>query len=96
MGEILFTADIWSSESLDPYLAITAHWIGQEAESGPRMSKLNFKCTLIAFHYVPGSHTGVDLAETILHLIDCARIPLEKVLDILCITLCSLLNTFIV
>lgn len=96
MGEISFTADIWSSKSLDPYLAITAHWIGQEVESGPRMSKLNFKCALIAFHYVSGSHTGVDLAKMILHLIDRARIPLEKVLDVLCITLCSSLNTFIV
>ncbi|KAF8833833.1 hypothetical protein BDN67DRAFT_916177, partial [Paxillus ammoniavirescens] len=25
MGEISFTADIWLSESLDPYLAVTAH-----------------------------------------------------------------------
>ncbi|KAF8546176.1 hypothetical protein OG21DRAFT_1379316, partial [Imleria badia] len=29
-SEISFTADIWSSGSLDPYLAITAHWVGQE------------------------------------------------------------------
>ncbi|KAF9220829.1 hypothetical protein BS17DRAFT_644254, partial [Gyrodon lividus] len=30
MGEISFTDDIWSSESLNPYLAVTAHWIGQD------------------------------------------------------------------
>ncbi|KAF9222873.1 hypothetical protein BS17DRAFT_654123, partial [Gyrodon lividus] len=30
MGEISFTADIWSSRSLNPYLAVTAHWIGQD------------------------------------------------------------------
>ncbi|KAI9566229.1 hypothetical protein HD554DRAFT_2040447 [Boletus coccyginus] len=47
MSEISFTADIWLSESLDPYLAITAHWIGQEIESGPGMSKCvldNYMC----------------------------------------------------
>ncbi|KIK78476.1 hypothetical protein PAXRUDRAFT_44794, partial [Paxillus rubicundulus Ve08.2h10] len=26
MGEISFTADIWSSDSLNPYLTMTAHW----------------------------------------------------------------------
>ncbi|KAF9222905.1 hypothetical protein BS17DRAFT_634879, partial [Gyrodon lividus] len=31
MGKISFTADIWSSDSLDPYLAVTAHWIGQDS-----------------------------------------------------------------
>ncbi|KAF9231411.1 hypothetical protein BU15DRAFT_7086, partial [Melanogaster broomeanus] len=31
MGEISFTADIWSSDNLDLYLAVTAHWIGQDS-----------------------------------------------------------------
>ncbi|KAI0290317.1 hypothetical protein BC826DRAFT_880451, partial [Russula brevipes] len=26
-GRISFTADIWSSQSRYPYLAVTAHWI---------------------------------------------------------------------
>ncbi|KAF9220320.1 hypothetical protein BS17DRAFT_643330, partial [Gyrodon lividus] len=30
VGAISFTADIWLSESLNPYLAVTAHWIGQD------------------------------------------------------------------
>ncbi|KAJ7091746.1 hypothetical protein C8R44DRAFT_561002, partial [Mycena epipterygia] len=27
IGKISFTADIWSSKGLHPYLAITAHWL---------------------------------------------------------------------
>lgn len=79
MGQISFTADIWSSGSLDPYIAVTAHWIGQNTESGPY--KLAFKCALIAFNYVPGSHTGVELAKKLLELIDRAKIPLDKVVQ---------------
>ena len=41
--------------------------------------KLSLKSALIAFHYIPGSHTGVKLAKTFLHLIDRAGIPLNKV-----------------
>lgn len=77
MGEISFTADIWSSDTLDPYLAVTAHWIEQDPTMATR--KLSFRCSLIAFHYIPGSHTGVALARTLIHLIDRAGIPLDKV-----------------
>ncbi|KIK15357.1 hypothetical protein PISMIDRAFT_115302 [Pisolithus microcarpus 441] len=27
VGDVSFTADIWSSDSRRPYLALTAHWI---------------------------------------------------------------------
>jgi hypothetical protein len=86
MGEISFTADIWSSENLDPYLAVSAHWIAQDMETGT--CKLSLKSALIAFHYIPGSHTGAELAKTFLHLIDRAGIPLNKVVHFtpLCIT----------
>ncbi|KIK80920.1 hypothetical protein PAXRUDRAFT_157341 [Paxillus rubicundulus Ve08.2h10] len=77
MGEISFTADIWSSESLDPYLAVTAHWIGQDTETG--MCKLSFKSALITFHYIPGSHIGVMITRALLHLIDHAGICLNRV-----------------
>ena len=76
MGDISPTADIWPSDSLDPYLAVTAHWIGQD-KSGT--CKLHFKSALITLHYVPGSHTGAALAKTFLYLIDCTGISLDKV-----------------
>ena len=86
MGEISFTADIWSSESLDPYLAVSAHWITQDMVTGT--CKLSLKSTLITFHYILGNCTGVELAKTFLHLIDRAGIPLSKVVcfALLCIT----------
>ncbi|KAF8323630.1 uncharacterized protein EI90DRAFT_2893140, partial [Cantharellus anzutake] len=31
-GKISFTADIWSDSRLRPFLAITAHWIEQDAK----------------------------------------------------------------
>ncbi|KAF9222904.1 hypothetical protein BS17DRAFT_818233 [Gyrodon lividus] len=40
--------------------------------------KLSFECALVAFHYIPGSHTGAKLAKKLLHLIDHAGISLDK------------------
>ncbi|KIK75385.1 hypothetical protein PAXRUDRAFT_173014 [Paxillus rubicundulus Ve08.2h10] len=77
MGEISFTTDIWSSESLNLYLAVTAHWIGQDMETG--MCKLSFKSALIMFHYILGSHMGVTIARALLHLINQAGIHLNRV-----------------
>ncbi|KIK77452.1 hypothetical protein PAXRUDRAFT_166810, partial [Paxillus rubicundulus Ve08.2h10] len=77
MREMSFTADIWSSESLNPYLAVTAHWIGQDTETG--MCKLSFKSTLIVLHYILGSYMGVEITRALLHLIDWAGICLDRV-----------------
>ncbi|KAF9224607.1 hypothetical protein BS17DRAFT_766592 [Gyrodon lividus] len=76
MGEISFTADVWLSKSLNPYLAVTAHWIGQDMETG--MCKLSFKSALIMFHYILGSNTGIAIARALLHLIDQAGIHLNR------------------
>lgn len=75
VGQISFTADLWSSDNLNPYLAITAHWIGQEETSGG----LHWYTALIAFHHFPARHTGDELAKTILSLIDRAEIAVTKV-----------------
>ncbi|KAJ6540667.1 hypothetical protein B0H19DRAFT_902815, partial [Mycena capillaripes] len=29
LGKISFTGDMWSSKGLQPYLALTAHWLGR-------------------------------------------------------------------
>ncbi|KAJ7118153.1 hypothetical protein C8R44DRAFT_625973 [Mycena epipterygia] len=31
LGKISFTMDVWSSKALQPYLAVTAHWLGLRA-----------------------------------------------------------------
>ncbi|KAI6116491.1 hypothetical protein F5141DRAFT_1213084 [Pisolithus sp. B1] len=37
------------------------------------------KAALIPFHYLPTSHTGEELAKTILHLTNHAKIPVDKI-----------------
>ncbi|KAH9025839.1 hypothetical protein EDB85DRAFT_1820038, partial [Lactarius pseudohatsudake] len=64
-GRISFTADIWSSASLTPYLAVTSHWIARTPNNN-----LSLKAALIGFHRLAGAHTGTNIAEAILSLID--------------------------
>jgi hypothetical protein len=54
----------------NPYIAITAHWI--VLDDGTAM--LVLKAGLIAFHCIPGSHTGEALGLKILHLLDRAEV----------------------
>src|SRR5438132_9802173 len=70
MGRISLTTDIWSDPNMQPFLACTAHWIVK----GQGSSALKLKATLIAFHHLPGSHTGVNIATTLLDLLDHAGI----------------------
>ncbi|KAI6101866.1 hypothetical protein F5141DRAFT_1218057 [Pisolithus sp. B1] len=79
VGVISFTADVWSADKLDSYLAMTAHWIGHELGNALHSSQLTMKAALITFHYLPTLHMGKELAKTILHLIDCAKIPVDKI-----------------
>lgn len=65
-GNISFTSDIWSDSNRRPYVALTAHWIARDEATGA----LRLKTGLIAFHDLPGSHTGEALATTMLRLID--------------------------
>ena len=55
-------------------MAITAHWCAEVN------SKLTLKSALLAFRYIPGSHTGVCLAT---HFVDALRAfdVLENVRD---------------
>ena len=48
------------------YLALTAHWISLEAPSGC----LSLRVALISFHCLKKYHTGVNIARTILHILD--------------------------
>ncbi|KIK16438.1 hypothetical protein PISMIDRAFT_75398, partial [Pisolithus microcarpus 441] len=45
-GHISHTADIWSDHNRHPFLAMTAHWIAEEAGTG----SLRLRSALLAFH----------------------------------------------
>ena len=66
VGDISFTADIWSSDAQWPYLALTAHWIAEDSKT----ASLSLHSALIAFHHLCGNHTGESLGCTILYLLD--------------------------
>ncbi|KAI6009271.1 hypothetical protein EDC04DRAFT_2610639 [Pisolithus marmoratus] len=61
-GHISHTTDIWSDHNRCPFLAMTAHWIAEEAGTG--LLRL--------------SHTGKSLSKTILYLLDCAKITAKS------------------
>lgn len=51
-------------------MAVTAHWIAREKHS----LALVLKAALIAFHHIPGSHTGIFLAGEMIKLLDRAEV----------------------
>lgn len=51
-------------------MAVTAHWVAQS----PKTTTFQLKAALIAFHHLPESHTGENIAENLLLLIDRANI----------------------
>ena len=65
MGQISVTADIWSDPSMRPFLACMVHWIAKGENPALRL-----KAALIAFHHLPGSHTGVNIATALIGLFD--------------------------
>ncbi|KAJ2921202.1 hypothetical protein H1R20_g15892, partial [Candolleomyces eurysporus] len=76
VGKISLTTDLWSDTNLCPFMAVTAHWIEaktvQTAE-GP-VTSLNLRADLIAFHNLPGRHTGEHLGTALLHVLDRLKI----------------------
>jgi len=73
MGQISFTADIWSNQDWVSYLAMTAHWIARVEKN----STLHLKCALITFHYLHKRHMGKSLAKTVIHLLDRVGVTLK-------------------
>jgi hypothetical protein len=63
---------MWSDPNLRPFMAVTAHWIEpktvQTAE-GP-VTDLQLHADLIAFHNLPGRHTGEHLANALVFILD--------------------------
>ncbi|KAN0139594.1 hypothetical protein V8E53_002623, partial [Lactarius tabidus] len=69
----VFTADIWSNANLAAYLALTSHWISQDKSTG----HLTIKAALIGFYRIKKRHTSVNIANTILELLDRADVTLK-------------------
>ena len=69
-GRISFTADAWSSLNISSYLALTAHWISLDQST----KRLRLRAALIGFHRLKTKHTGINVAKTILYLLDRANI----------------------
>ena len=65
-GRISFSMDLWSDTNLRSFMAVTAHYIYKDEKDGGR---LKYRCGLIAFCYVPGDHTGVNLADHFLKIL---------------------------
>ncbi|KAI6103768.1 hypothetical protein EDD16DRAFT_1519558 [Pisolithus croceorrhizus] len=53
-GKVSVTFDYWTDENSCLFLVVIAHWIGK----GSGLGMLQLKAGLVAFHYIPGSHTG--------------------------------------
>jgi len=69
-GRISFTTDLWSDPNLDSYMAITAHYMVHIPKGGQIKPQLDYCCGLVAFRFVEGSHTGVNLAINFFTVLD--------------------------
>lgn len=58
LGRVSFTSDLWSDPNLTSYMAITAHYCIKD-ENG----NLVVRSRLVAFRHVTGSHSGTNLAQ---------------------------------
>jgi hypothetical protein len=72
VGALHFTADMWSDRHHQSYICITVHWIAYERPA--ERAGLVFKSSLLAFHALPGRHTGPRIAQAVYQLLDCAGV----------------------
>jgi hypothetical protein len=60
-GRCSFTCDAWTDPALQPFMAVTAHYIKESlGKKGPLWT---LEGRLIAFKHIPGSHTGEALGK---------------------------------
>ena len=72
VGALHFTADMWSDRRRRSYICITVHWIAYERPE--ERAGLVFKSALLAFHALPGRHTGPRIAQAVNQLLDRAGV----------------------
>jgi hypothetical protein len=75
-GKVLFTFNAWTSDVGDPYLSITGHYITAPPDCPEEWELKNEQ---LAFTPMPGSHTSVNIANLIIHVIDKYGLQCEKV-----------------
>ena len=80
VGKISFTANVWSDQNRNSFLCVTVHWISRNSAS----NCLAFKNTLIGFHCLEDSHTGVHLAKALFGIINHAGIIHRVCFSLLC------------
>lgn len=56
-----FTTDLWSSVTMDPYISLTIHFID---------NAFIMKAIVLENRYIPDSHTGINLSETLLQILE--------------------------
>ena len=66
------TMDIWTDPNNVPYMATTAHWIEATtvATATGTQYHLNLCSDLIGFTFLEGSHTGENLADEFILVLD--------------------------
>lgn len=65
LGRISFTTDLWSDPNLDSFMAVTVHYYIRDENR--RLMRRN---GLIAFRFVPGSHSGENLASHFIGIVE--------------------------
>jgi hypothetical protein len=66
-GQISFTFDTWTSETRDPYLSVTGHYISFPKE---RPHDWELKSEQLAFVPFEGNHSGANMANVLVRTID--------------------------
>ncbi|KAJ7132525.1 hypothetical protein C8R44DRAFT_611868, partial [Mycena epipterygia] len=71
IGRVAFTDNIWTRVNLDSHLAITGHYIMEDANGN-----LVLRTQLLAFRRLEGSHTGENIGKVFVQVmkeIGCLR-----------------------
>ena len=71
-GKISFTSDIWTTDSAEPFMSVTAHFV--------RNWKLQHR--LVDFVHIPGNHTGPNISRVFRETLTNLAIPNDKLMAI--------------
>jgi hypothetical protein len=64
MGRISLTTDLWSSNSMKSFMALTLHWIARTQDG-----ELKLMTALGGFRYVKNKHSGENIAENLINIL---------------------------
>lgn len=80
-GKVSFTFDTWTSDSHDPYLSVTGHYIDAPVD---KPQDWELKSEQLAFTHFEGNHSGANMANVLIRTVDryglrnkvCTTLPL--------------------